>query len=75
MNTHGGKGRNKPCDLHNEHVNKQYKETNGKKGANFTQFASTHAARAVSSLERLLLALRDRQESIKEQLLTAGGQM
>ena len=55
VNTHGGKGRNIPCDLHNEHVNKLYKEIIGNMGANFTEFASTRAARAVSSLERLAL--------------------
>ncbi len=26
VNTHGGNGRNISCDLHNEHVNKQFKE-------------------------------------------------
>ena len=26
MNSHGGKGRNLPCDLHNEHVNRLYKQ-------------------------------------------------
>ena len=46
MNTHGGKGRNLPCDLHNEHVNR----LNSKHGS-----ASTRAARAVSSFERLAL--------------------
>ena len=55
VNIHGGKGRNIPCDLHNEHVNKLYKEIIGNMGANFTEFASTRAARAVSSLERLAL--------------------
>ena len=55
VNTHGGKGQNYPCDLHNEHVNKLYKEIIENMGANFTEFASTRAARAVSSLERLAL--------------------
>ena len=63
VNTHGGKGRNIPCDLHNEHVNKLYKEIIGNMGANFTEFASTRAARAVSSLERLALGF-ERQTGI-----------
>ena len=65
MNTHGGKGLNIPCDLHNEHVNKLYKEIIGNTGANFTKFASTHAARAVSSLERLSLGF-ERQTGIHQ---------
>lgn len=56
VNTHGGKGRNIPCDLHNEHINKLYKDIVANMGANFTEVASTRAARAVSSLERLALA-------------------
>ena len=56
VNTHGGKGRNIPCDLQNEHVNKLYKDIVANMGANFTEVASTRAARAVSSLERLALA-------------------
>ena len=63
MNTHGGKGRNIPCDLHNEHVNKPYKEIIGNMGANFTEFPSTRAARAVSSLEKLALGF-ERQTGI-----------
>ena len=52
------------CDLHNEHVNKLYKEIIGTcMGANFTEFASTPAARAVSSLERLALGF-ERQTGI-----------
>ncbi len=39
MNTRGSKGRNIPCDLHNEHVNKQFKDII--LGANFTEIAST----------------------------------
>ena len=65
VNTHGGKGLNIPCDLHNEHVNKLYKEIIGNTGANFTKFASTHAARAVSSLERLSLGF-ERQTGIHQ---------
>ncbi|KAL5476350.1 hypothetical protein EMCRGX_G026281 [Ephydatia muelleri] len=56
VNTHGGKGRNIPCDLQNEHVNKLYKDIVANMGANFTEVASIRAARAVLSLERLALA-------------------
>eukprot|EP00731_Ephydatia_muelleri_P026419 Em0018g519a len=62
VNTHGGKGLNIPCDLHNEHVNKLYKEIIGNTGA---KFASTRAARAVSSLERLSLGF-ERQTGIHQ---------
>ena len=55
MNTHGGKGLNLPCDLHNEHVNRLYKQLIANVGANFNESASTRAAKAMSSLERLAL--------------------
>ena len=55
--------KNKSCDLHNEHVNKLYKEIIGNMGAKFTEFASTRAARAVPSLERLALGF-ERQTGI-----------
>ena len=44
-------------------MNKLYKEIIGNMGANFTEFASTRAARAVSSLERLALGF-ERQTGI-----------
>ena len=53
INTHGGSGRNPPCDLHNEHVNKLFKEIVCNMGANFTEEASTRAAHSVSSLEKM----------------------
>lgn len=53
VNTHGGKGHNIPCDLHNEHINKQFKEIVCNMGSNFTQSASTRAARSVSTLTSL----------------------
>ena len=40
---------NIPCDLHNEHVNKLFKEVISNMGANFTEAASTQAAQAVTS--------------------------
>ena len=53
VNTHGGPGMNIPCDLHNEHVNKLFKEVISNMGANFTEAASTRAARAVTSLAHM----------------------
>ena len=53
VNTHGGPGMNIPCDLHNEHVNKLFKELISNMGANFTEAASTRAARAVTSLAHM----------------------
>ena len=54
MNTNGGLGHNIPCDLHNEHVNKLFKEAISNMGANFTEEASIRAAaRSVSLLERI----------------------
>ena len=44
INTHGGPGHNIPCDLHNEHVNRLFKEIVGNMGANFTEQANTRAA-------------------------------
>ena len=53
VNTHGGLGRNIPSDLCNEHVNRLFKEIVGNMGANFTEQASTRAARAVTSLAKM----------------------
>ena len=53
INTHGGSGNNLPCDLHNEHVNRLFKEIICNMGANFTEVSSTRAARSVSSLEKM----------------------
>ena len=63
INTHGGKGRNVSCDLHNEHVNKLYKDIIVSMGANFTESDSTGAARAVSSLDRITFRF-DKQTGI-----------
>ncbi len=54
VNTHGGNGRNIPCDLHNEHVNKQFKGIIRNMGANFTETASTRAARSVTTISHLV---------------------
>ncbi len=64
INTHGGQGRNLPCDLHNEHINKLYKDIISNMGANFTKTASTWAARSVSSLHRMSMAF-DKQTNIR----------
>ena len=50
VNTHGGLGRNIPCDLHNEHVNKLIKEIISNMGANRKEEALTRAARSVTAL-------------------------
>ena len=48
VNTHGGMGRNLPCDLHNEHVNKKLKGVIRHMGANFSQNALTNVARSIT---------------------------
>ena len=49
MNTHGGTDKNLPCDLHNEHRNKELKAAiRHIMGANFTQNALTSVARAIT---------------------------
>ena len=39
VNTHGGLGRNIPCDLFNEHMNKLFREIINSMGANMTASA------------------------------------
>ena len=53
VNTHGGRGRNIPCDLFNEHVNRLFKDAVQKMGANFTEKATTRVARSISQLQKL----------------------
>ncbi len=50
INTHGGPGNNIPSDLHNEHTNRHYKDIISYMGANFTEQASTRAARSLSTV-------------------------
>lgn len=50
INTHGGQGRNISCDLHNEHLNKLFKDIVHNLGANLTEATVTRAARSVSTL-------------------------
>ena len=51
INTRGGIGRNIPCDLRNEHVNKLLKHIISNMGANMTHEALTRAAHSVSTLQ------------------------
>ena len=53
MNTHGGLGRNISCDLHNEHINKLFKEIITNMGANLTDEAMQRAARSVTALRQM----------------------
>ena len=52
-NTHGGLGRNIPCDLFNEHVNKLFKEIITNMGANLSEKCLQRAARAVTTLHQI----------------------
>ena len=54
INTHGGSGHNIPCDLHNEHVNKLFKNAIGCMGANFTEQASTCMAQSITTLDKIV---------------------
>ena len=56
VNMHGGQGRNIPCDLHNEHINKLFKEIVRNMGANLTEQSVTRAARSVTALQGLSAA-------------------
>lgn len=40
VNVHGGAGRNIPCDLFNEHINKLFKEIIASMGANLTEITT-----------------------------------
>ena len=53
VNTHGRAGRNIPCDLYNEHVNKFLKHIIVTMGANLTEKALHRAAQSVSILESI----------------------
>ena len=56
INTHGGLGRNIPCDLHNEHMNKLFKEIVKNMGPNLTEQAVMRAARSVTALQDMSAA-------------------
>ena len=53
INTHGGIGRNIPCDLHNEHINKVVKSIMKDQGSNITESALQRAARSVTTLKQI----------------------
>ena len=55
VNTRGGMGRNIPCDLYNEHVNKLLKEIIVNMGSNLTKEALQRSARSVSTLQAVCL--------------------
>ena len=55
INTKGGVGRNIPCDLHNEHVNKLLKHVIVNMGSNLTEDALQRAAMSVSMLNAISL--------------------
>ena len=50
LNTHGGISRNIPCDLHNEHINKHFKEVVKNMGTNLSQESTTTVARSIITL-------------------------
>ena len=50
VNTHGGAGHNIPCDLHNEHLNKLFKDIIHSMGSNLTEHSMRRAARSVTNL-------------------------
>ena len=49
INTHGGLGKNIPCDLFNKHMNKLFKEIIQNMGPNMTENAIKRAARSVTA--------------------------
>ena len=53
VNTRGGAGNNIPCDLFNEHINKQIKHIIQNMGSNLTESALQRAARSVTSLHQI----------------------
>ena len=53
VNIRGGIGRNIPCDLHNEHVNKLLKHVISNMGSNLTEKALQRAARSVTALDAI----------------------
>lgn len=53
VNIRGGLGRNIPCDLHNEHVNKLLKHIIVNMGPNLTETALQRAARSVTALNAI----------------------
>jgi hypothetical protein len=54
-------GRNIPCDLHNEHFNKLFKEAISHVGANFTKEATIRVARSVTFISHMAAILRHKK--------------
>ena len=53
VNVKGGLGRNIPCDLHNEHINKLLKHAITNMGSNLTDVALHRAAQCITSLDSI----------------------
>ena len=53
MNIKSGIGRNIPCDLYNEHMNKLIKFIITNMGSNLTESSLQHAVRSVATLEAI----------------------
>ena len=53
INTKGRQGRNIPCDLYNEHINKDVKQIICNMGSNWTEDALQRAARASTALSQV----------------------
>ena len=53
VNVRGGAGKNIPCDLFNEHMNKLLKYIIQNMGSNLTESALQRAARSVTTLQRI----------------------
>lgn len=68
VNTRGRKGRNIPCDLHNEHINKHLKEIIANMGSNVTECALQRAARSVTVLA--LYRISKRFDKSKSQFMS-----
>ena len=49
----GGAGNNIPCDLFNEHINKQLKYIIGNMGSNLTEGSLQRTARSVAALHQI----------------------
>lgn len=53
VNTHGGYGRNIPCDLHCEHMVRLFKESVHNMGSNFSEKSSTKVVRSLTVLHNI----------------------
>ena len=63
INTKGGMGNNIPCDLHNEHVNRIFKEAIGNMGSNFTEHSTTRVVHSITFPENIAKSM-DKQCSV-----------